>query len=186
MKLPNLDIPIPGYVQELIGDAKDQRSIASSYFNGVNIFFPIISRTRLYKHALNILMKPRADGALLLLSMKLATFHHSGNMSSTPEYLAAKQFHSSMETSAICSVQFLQASILLCLYEFGHAIYPAAYYSIAKAARYSIAFGMDNIESDSGVSGDRLEAEEKRRAWWTILILDRFVGSCRCLLKELN
>jgi hypothetical protein len=189
MKLQTPHILVPKYIQELIGDAKAQRSIASNFFEGVNSYFPIISRTRFYSYALNPLVKPCADAALLLLSMTLATLHHSGDMqmSNTPEYLAAKRFQTSVGTSAICNIQFLQASILMCLYEFGHAIYPAAYYSIASAARYGIAFGMDNIESDSGVSGDNwLEAEERRRAWWTILILDRLVISVYISSKEGN
>lgn len=68
----------------------------------------------------------------------------------------------------------LQSMILLAVYELGHGIYPAAYLNIGSCARYAVALGLDRDmlvwdHSDSGWGA----MEEKHRAWWAIVILER-------------
>ncbi|KAF5013096.1 hypothetical protein F66182_15216, partial [Fusarium sp. NRRL 66182] len=70
------------------------------------------------------------------------------------------------------------AGILIAIFEIGDAIYPAAYLTVGACARYGVALGLDKINQDR-MGGDHnravswMEIEEKRRAWWGILILDR-------------
>jgi hypothetical protein len=75
------------------------------------------------------------------------------------------------------SCRLLQAQILLVLFEIGHAIYPAAYLSIGACARYGTALGVDaSLRPDfqlQNSSIERLNIEERKRAWWMVLILDR-------------
>lgn len=89
-------------------------------------------------------------------------------------YLAAKNLHASMETRGIFTLEVLQAAMLIAVYELGHAIYPSAYLSVGACARYATALGV-NEKINAGITWPltRLELEEKRRAWWAILILDR-------------
>lgn len=64
--------------------------------------------------------------------------------------------------------------VLIALYEIGHGIYPSAYVSIGTCARYGLALGLDRELNVFDNSPRRwIELEEKRRAWWAVLILDR-------------
>ena len=94
--------------------------------------------------------------------------------SKSPAYLAAKRFYADVEAAGIYKLQVLQAGILLALYELGHAIYPQAYLSIGTCARFAIAFGFDEKGTRvNNAACDWIEHEERKRAWWAILILDR-------------
>ncbi|UKZ53304.1 hypothetical protein TrVGV298_007096 [Trichoderma virens] len=75
------------------------------------------------------------------------------------------------------SLQVLQATIFVALYEIGHAIYPAAYLTVGACARYGIALGLDQLmTNNSGFDRSWMEVEEKRRSWWAVLALDRFLN----------
>jgi hypothetical protein len=66
----------------------------------------------------------------------------------------------------------------LALYELGHAIYPAAFLSIGACARYAHALGINvsrTLKTRKVLT--LVEVEERRRVWWAIVILDRFVTS---------
>ena len=65
----------------------------------------------------------------------------------------------------------LQASILLAVFEIGHALYPSAYFSVGFCTRLATTLGVDNtIYVHEGPWAD---IEEARRSWWAILIMDR-------------
>ncbi|KAH9204335.1 hypothetical protein DL95DRAFT_398601 [Leptodontidium sp. 2 PMI_412] len=156
---------------------------------------PIVSKTRLYRHLLNPLVPRRTDVALLILCMKLVTqsptstsgqdmedvdVDEVGEMKDwlpPVEYLAAKRLHAELAEGGGFSTQVLQSGVLIALYEYGHAIYPAAYLSIGACARYGISAGFDG----SGVEQMKklynwVEEEERKRVWWAVLILDRAVN----------
>jgi hypothetical protein len=89
-----------------------------------------------------------------------------------------KYFYLEVEGSSIVSLAVLQAGVLLALYELGHAIYPAAFLSIGACARYVHALGINvsrTLKTRKVLT--LVEVEERRRVWWTIVILDRFVAS---------
>jgi hypothetical protein len=67
--------------------------------------------------------------------------------------------------------------LLVALYEVGHAIYPAAFMSVAACVRYAHALGIQ----PGGMQRLKLpltwvEDEERRRIWWSAFLLDRFVS----------
>ena len=99
----------------------------------------------------------------------------------TVPYVAAKRSLFEAESLGMLSIATLQAMIILNLYEIAHAIYPAAYLSIGTCARYGMALGIDR-QSQLDLNGRELSflgQEERRRAWWVIVILDRYVNlSC--------
>ncbi|OBT38910.1 hypothetical protein VE00_10881 [Pseudogymnoascus sp. WSF 3629] len=91
-------------------------------------------------------------------------------------YLFAKRYFLELEMLGMFTLQTLQAGILLCLYEIGHGLYPSAYLTVGTCARYGIGLGLDKEALLPFRSPNIwLEAEEKKRTWWAILILDRFV-----------
>jgi hypothetical protein len=64
--------------------------------------------------------------------------------------------------------------LLIVLYEAGHGIYPAASISMASCARVARNLGLHKIRSKPlSENGDDLG--EKRRTWWAIHNLDRYV-----------
>ena len=175
LEIPKVSIPIPQYVRDLIGPDSEIRLMAVKFFETIHTYFPIISKQRFYSTLMNPLSQPRADVALLVLCMRLTTLPRSKDpMVITPEYMAAKRFYAAVEGAGTCSTQVLQSGILIAFYEFGHAIYPAAYLSVGTCARYGVSFGM-NVDAYSESGGlNWIEVEEKKRTWWAVLILDRY------------
>lgn len=175
--IPRAEPPIPRYVLDLIEDVSQWRSIATKFFETVHTFMPIVSKVRFYGKLLNPLAPRRSDVTLLVLSMRLiAMLPARSPMSRTPEYLAAKKFYAELEITGRFSPQVLQAGVFIALYEYGHAIYPAAYLTIGALARYGISSGIDGAgPSQLGPPGDWVESEERKRTWWAVLILDRSV-----------
>ncbi|KAH8822085.1 hypothetical protein F5884DRAFT_659231 [Xylogone sp. PMI_703] len=180
-----LDVPsgaqvsTPVYIKEIIGDMGSIRAIVSRYFESVHRWMAIISKKFFYIQHLNPMSQLPGDVSLLILCMKLITWlpTASGEDSKSIHYYAAKRFYSELEAMGIYSIQILQSGILIALYEFGHAIYPAAYLSIGACARYGSAFGFDSSNiSCIPESGDWIQVEERKRSWWAIMILDRCVA----------
>jgi hypothetical protein len=179
LELPKAGVIVPSYVDELIGNTRSTEVATSYFFKHIHPWMPIISKRRFYQHLLNPLFQLREDAALLLLSIKLITWWPTANSNSahTALYLASKRYFTELQTAGIFSVQIAQASVLILLYELGHSIYPAAYFSIGVCARYGAVLELDKDitlhRSDSPISWEELE--ERRRIWWAILILDRYV-----------
>ncbi|KAH8678789.1 hypothetical protein BGZ60DRAFT_251336 [Tricladium varicosporioides] len=179
MVLPSPSIPIPTHILELLEDTKLVRSCVAEYFNTIQSYLPIFSKARFYNQVLNPLLPMHAEKALLILCMKAVTLCPSSerSMAMDPNYVAAKNFRAELEGAGVKGSNFLQASILLCLYEFGHAIYPEVYYSIAATVRLGVGFGMDGLEgSTKELHSDWIQDEELRRVWWAVLILDRCIN----------
>ncbi|OQE46162.1 hypothetical protein PENCOP_c001G01587 [Penicillium coprophilum] len=111
---------------------------------------PFISKKRFYDLYLQPSFRSRPDVALLLLAQTLITTFPPA---------------------------VLQAGVLVALCELGHGIYPGAFLSIGTCARYAYALG---INVSRTVPSRRVltlvEVEERRRVWWAIVILDRFVS----------
>jgi Fungal specific transcription factor domain len=172
LEIPRAGASIPSYVKEIIGDSASIKITATEFFNTIHVWFPILSKTKFYSQVLNPLSQLRADVALLIMSIKLLTWYPSKHDSAprTLLYKLTKRFYSEIEESGIGSVQVLQAGIFIALYEFGHAIYPAAYLSTGACARLGVMFGFDRNEVDGQ---GWMDVEERKRAWWGVLILDR-------------
>lgn len=177
LEIPRAQAATPNHVKELLGDSTSIQTTVSQYFKMVHDWMAIISKKRFYIQQLNPLSQPRADVVLLLLCMKLVVWLPSGGTDDprTTLYKAAKSFHSDLETMGTCSIQVLQAGILIAVYELGHCIYPAAYMSIGACARLGTAFGFDGSIATMNRSSDWMDTEERKRAWWATIILDRFV-----------
>jgi hypothetical protein len=181
-------LPIPPYITSLIGSNTSIRNIASTFFSTVHSYLPIISKKTFYDHFLNPFLQQRADVAFLCLCMKLILWvppnsdsSLEGSDAQTVDYLAGKQYLSELEIAGVFTVPMLQGRVLIALYEFGHGIYPAAYMSIGNCAAQAFALGLGSekeageAEAEEGRRLTWVEHEERRRIWWAIVILERFV-----------
>lgn len=181
LEIPRLDIGLPDEVALHLGNSQQIQETASKFFQIT--WMPIVSCKRYLADILNPLSPSRRPTALLALCMKLCclSVHDDEGLRKTSLYRLAKAFYCDVESTQALCVQVLQAAILIAIFEIGDAIYPAAYLTVGVCARYAIAMGLDNINKDR-MGGEPntmswMEIEERRRAWWAVLILDRFVTS---------
>ncbi|OAP61022.1 hypothetical protein AYL99_06026 [Fonsecaea erecta] len=173
---------VPHSVSRLLGDLAAIQKDAAEYFGTVHCWWSIISKHSFYNRLLNPLVPRQGDVALLFLCMKLIIWRPGEERQDprTPLYLAAKRYSTELEVAGAFSIRGLQAALLIAVYEFAHGIYPSAFLSVAACARYGRALEINLTLTDSpGECVDCFQSEEKRRAWWAILILDRFANiSC--------
>lgn len=84
------------------------------------------------------------DLALLFLCMKLITSRPQDGIESSqnPVYLSVKRFIALLEMSGAATLMILQANILIMWYEYGQAIYPAAWMTAGWCVRYGNLLGI--------------------------------------------
>ncbi|KAK3620812.1 hypothetical protein LTR56_020586 [Elasticomyces elasticus] len=94
-------------------------------------------------------------------------------------YVSMKSIISLLEAVDYHTLETIQCRILLTFYEMGHGMFHIASISIAACSRQARLIGLHKTVIDS--SGDGMAEgllEEKRRAWWVCLNMDRFVTLC--------
>ncbi|KAF9776146.1 hypothetical protein IL306_005708 [Fusarium sp. DS 682] len=178
---------IPAPVLALLSQGNVVLDVSRDYFATVHTWFPMISKKRM-DMGLPI-QNAGPDLAMLFLGMKLITTP-AINITDSALYDTAKSFLASLESNGVVSLLCLQAMVIIALYEYSHAIYPAAWMTVGSCARYSDVLGL--TAGDHAILGQPTtwtEAEERRRVWWSIYILDKLVsmGSRkRCVLPDLQ
>jgi hypothetical protein len=170
-EIPRALANIPRDIQEFTEDIREQ---ARLYFTTIHPWFPFLSRKSFNERLLSPFNSRGLDVTALFASIKLVCSVPGGKIVCTNAYTSIKCFLIEAEVAGLLSIRILQSWILLCLYEYSHAIFPAAYVSIGTCARYATALGLNGaeIKIQQRISHS-IEAEERVRAWWAILILDR-------------
>lgn len=169
---------IPQHVLQLLGSLDEIRLNTDKFFGHIHQWMPFISKKRFYELYMQPSFHSRPDVALLLLVLRLITTLPLPDLPNprTPLYHTVKHFY--LEVEGSFSLLVLQAGILVALYELGHGIYPAAFLSIGQCARYAHALGINTSHMVPATKVLTLvEVEERRRVWWAIVILDRYVYS---------
>lgn len=167
---------IPQHVLQLLGSLDEIRLNTDKFFGHIHQWMPFISKKRFYELYMQPSFHSRPDVALLLLGLKLITTLPPPDLPNprTTLYHTVKHFY--LEVEGSFSLLVLQAGILVALYELGHGIYPAAFLSIGQCARYTHALGINTSHMVPATKVLTLvEVEERRRVWWAIVILDRYV-----------
>lgn len=172
---------VPSEIQDLIGNLEDILGVADRHFNETHLWLPIVSRKRMELALSAPDYEPKADHALLIATMRLMSESPQSN-SGFPQsqmYWTVKNYFSMLESYGVMSVQVLQASILIAVYEIAHAIYPAAYLSPSRSARLGQALGFDDRQNTPQMLSMRpgawAELEEYKRTWWAVMLIDRLV-----------
>ncbi|KAL7807626.1 hypothetical protein V8C26DRAFT_314571 [Trichoderma gracile] len=172
---PSVDHLITKEVSDFVGDVANIKAISDKFFASVHEWMPIVSRIQFLANLVSWLTHKRAELFYLILAMRLSSEQVSNPR--TPLYQATKYLQFRLEHSGVLSLQVIQASVLVALYEIGHGVYPSAFLSIAECARYATALGIDRSILCRDLSGiSWTELEERRRVWWSILVLDRFLN----------
>ncbi|KAL2793291.1 fungal-specific transcription factor domain-containing protein [Aspergillus keveii] len=172
---------IPSYITATIGSLEEIRRTADEFFETVHPWMPIISKARFHDVYLRDSANHNtADIALLLLAIRLIISNQTQDRK-LGIYDWIKYFYQKVEGSGTPSILVLQANIFIALYELGHGLYPNAYMTIGACARYLYVLGINGTSSRKvNMNPPRptsmIEVEERRRAWWAVVILDRFVS----------
>lgn len=132
-------------VLELLGDGSAVQAVLYDYFGTVHKWMPVVSQKRLTRNMVNPVWEAGPDLALLFLCMKLITSRPQDGIESThnPTYISAKRFLALMEATGTVSLIVLQAGLLIGWYEYGQAIYPAAWMTAGWCVRYGILLGIE-------------------------------------------
>ncbi|KAH7148768.1 hypothetical protein EDB81DRAFT_474247 [Dactylonectria macrodidyma] len=128
--------------------------------------------------------------ALLIVCMQLATQYddeavaaedprifEDRNMIDMPAYRAAKRIIGIMRGLTAPTIELIQCTILLALFEFGHGEVLRAYVTIGDANTMALALGIRpgkyvDADKDAPVAYDD---EERRCVYWSMLVLDRLI-----------
>ena len=169
---PNLTHLISSEVAELVGGVQNIHAVSHYFFKTVHLWMPILSKIGFSQLLARRMAQEKAELYVLVLAMKLLSSRVTVGRSRT--YQVVRQLHTEIVLSGVMSLQVLQAGILIALYEMGHALYPNAYISIAQCARYGTALGVDATIQTRRTTSAWSDLEEPRRAWWAVLVLDRY------------
>ncbi|KAF2164714.1 hypothetical protein M409DRAFT_56523 [Zasmidium cellare ATCC 36951] len=90
-------------------------------------------------------------------------------------YLTAKSAIAHLESAGIVTVRLIQARLLVAIYELGHGLGPVASISVKACGVSARALGLDQTLS-SLWSYPFAQSEEERRLWWSIFIVERYIG----------
>jgi len=95
------------------------------------------------------------DLALLFLCMKLITSSPQDGIESSQNliYMSAKRFIALMEATGTVSLIVLQAALLIFWFEYGQAIYPAAWMSAGWCVRYGNLLGINGHSAATQLLG---------------------------------
>lgn len=175
-RLPELEPSFEDSLLTYIGDITSDRDFVHSYFSTIHPSMPFLSRKKFTERILNPLSPPRPASILLIATMKLLSDRLPDQELRCKAYYSIKNSLLEAESSHSLELRVLQATILIAIFELGHAIYPAAYLTVGYCVRYGSALGLHKaVERYSEEGFSITESEERRRSWWAILTLDRSV-----------
>ncbi|KAL7905000.1 fungal-specific transcription factor domain-containing protein [Trichoderma velutinum] len=178
MSIERGHLPPSSVVLNDLNSTDEIRQVANKYFTSVHLWFPIINRSKFYGSFLHGSVEADVEISLLAMCMQLLG-SRSSNGTQAPDsgYVSIRQAFVQLEQAGVLNITVLQALLLTALYEIGNGIYPAAYLTIGNCARYAVALDLDReILNWNHNASDWVMMEEKHRAWWAVLILDRYIN----------
>ncbi|KAK7458479.1 hypothetical protein Landi51_01302 [Colletotrichum acutatum] len=127
------NFPIPEAILSLVNESDKIKNSCDEYFKTIHIWFRFISAKKRLEAPFAENCKP--DIVALALAMRLTTSDPDDNICSYL-YNQIKGLLDTLVATGVVSLPLLQAMILVTLYEYCHAVYPAAWMSIGLCTRY--------------------------------------------------
>ena len=155
---------------------QEATNILGVYRKTTHTWLPCVSLKRLCRQLESGDEITAADKTAMLYAMKLLST--SPLLSAKSIYTAVKHVLDACESVSQHSPSLLAAQILLAFYEAGQGFYPAAYYNLSRCSRMCHAMGLHDKKKATQLlakADSWTEVEERRRLWWAVLILDRYV-----------
>ncbi|PVH84039.1 hypothetical protein DL98DRAFT_585060 [Cadophora sp. DSE1049] len=175
----SVNIAITEKLALAVGDVSEVRLMATKFFNSIQLWFPVLAENRFYERLPNTFTQPCAKYSLLSLSMALVVSIPVENVtreSFSSLYMLVKSSIAIVEAANIHSLEVVQSRLLMCLFEVGHAIEPAAFISLGTTARAGVAIGLNRKSDIAGWTGKESYpmTEVGLRVWWGIVMIDRY------------
>lgn len=172
---PN-DVAASPELEAFIEDKSSLQQSINSYFELIDVWMPFIPRRELEKKASLHQINRNGPDTLLLACVKLlADDVRDTNNARPKEYLAVKSTALAMEIAGVLTLTQLQAVSLILFYEFAHGLYPSAYSTLGTCHQYLLALGISNQDPCWSQALDWMETEKRRRLWWVVFVMDRYV-----------
>ncbi|KAK1636154.1 hypothetical protein BDP81DRAFT_450089 [Colletotrichum phormii] len=174
-----LNQSLPSEVLQHLGDGHAIQYVVNAYFTTIHTWLPIVSKKRMNMGV--SLSQGGPDLAMLFLAMELIATRPTDVLAGSQHmaiYHAAKRFMSLLEQSGATSVMVLQSMTLIAYFEYAHALYPAAWITVAACVRYADFLGLSGFHEGNVILASPTtwtELEERSRTWWAIISLDRII-----------
>jgi hypothetical protein len=181
LRKPIIDITVRSQAVQILGSLETIPTIAASFFVGIHQRISVLAKDRFYSILSSTLHDPQADFLVLSVCMHLIQQMPSSSTSSmqSSDYVAVKGLICLLEGTSEISLDLVHSRLLLTLYEMGHGLHTAAYVSIAACARMAHTLGFHRKPwKNLSVETEQISLEEKKRTWWEIVNLDRFINLC--------
>ncbi|KFA81603.1 hypothetical protein S40288_09379 [Stachybotrys chartarum IBT 40288] len=155
----------------------DGLAVCERYFTSFHTWLPVISKKRIMHELREPDTERDSCHELLLLCMKLCTTTPGNQPAESDLYILTRSLCSSVESAGFVCLQLIQCLVLLTAFELSHAIYPAAYLTIGRAARLGLLMGLCRQQSQPLFNPAETWTlrEEQRRTWWAVFVLERFI-----------
>lgn len=155
------------------------RDIIHAFSTGIYLRFPILAPHSFARSVPILSERTAPDSTLLCFAMYLIEQRPSTIPSTeTPVYMIIKQMIGLLEANGSRTLKFLQAKMLVMVYELGHGLLSAASISLGACTR--AARLMEGLRELGSVSSrtelGTYELDERRRVWWGLFTLDRFIN----------
>ena len=91
-------------------------------------------------------------------------------------YYTAKGLYGIFASTGRCSIEMVQAGLLMAFYEYCQALHDAVYLTLGACARMGYVLGFDKTLSQDVPSDNAVESisARQRQVWWGVIILERY------------
>lgn len=121
---------------------------SEEFFTTIHVWMPVISKKRV--DIGTAVHNGGPDVAMLFLAMRLIISSPDAD-DANHLYRLSKDFLAMLEAAGVISHLYLQALLLVALYEYSHAIYPAAWMTVGACARYVELLGLSSSPSNTNL-----------------------------------
>jgi hypothetical protein len=175
-----LVMAVRGQAIQILGSLETMFGISVEFFVGAHQRFPVICKHRFEQNLKTLETNSRVDFLVLCLCIHLIQQFPPGNGKSMQSslYFTVKNLIGLLETTNNISLDLVHCRLLVTYYEIGHGLHTAAYISIATCARVVRVIGLHRKDWRYENSEKSHVMEEKKRMWWAIVNMDRFINLC--------
>jgi hypothetical protein len=175
----NLHHEILSQVMHILVSIDNIQVMASEFFTVLHKKIPILYRPAFLENLSQLANHPNAELATLCLCMHLVLQMPSVQTSDVLMSLhtTVQSMVNRLEQAQKPSLNLLHCRIFLTFFEIGHGLHTPASISIAICAKLARILRLHTKPwQDLNANSDSIELEGKKRTWWAIVIMDRFIN----------
>lgn len=176
---PNsVPVMIHDYATTLFGTAQRLDSVLEDYFSRIHPWLPFLSHQQFHERVSRLSSTSDHNFVLMTCVLHLVLSvppQAEVGPSRSAQYLDIKRLLALAESQELPTIDLVHSRVLLALYEINHGATDDAYLTLGMCARAGVVLGLDRVHQQRDDIQHRswIQAEEQRRTWWAITILDR-------------